>query len=126
MIAEQKSSLIMFVLVCLAIIVYLLGMGVYTAVHLEPLPVFRLVFQGLFLCGVVWWLRADPQSSPVSRVYCTGLFVSLAWPIIIPYHLIKTRGATGLVHLFALFATLVIGAILAAVIYVAVSGFASD
>src|SRR5215467_14009057 len=113
MIAEQKRSLIMFVLICVAIFVYSLGLGIYSAVHMPPRPLFDFLLRVIFICGVVWWLRADPQSSPATRVYCSGLLVSLAWPIIVPYHLLKTRGLTGLLYLFALFGIIVIGVLLA-------------
>jgi hypothetical protein len=49
-----------------------------------------------------------------------------AWPIIIPYHLLKTRGARGLLPLLALIGTFVFARILATVIYLAVSGFPPD
>jgi len=122
MIAEQKRSLIMFVLICVALFVYLLGLGIYSAVHMAPRPIFDFMLRVVFICGVVWWLRADPQSSPATRVYCSGLFVSLAWPIIVPYHLLKTRGVSGLLYLLVLFAIMVTGALLAVVIPLAYSG----
>ena len=122
MIAEQKRSLTWFVLICVAIFVYLLGLGIYSTRGMTPRPIFDFLLRAIFICGVVWWLRADPQGSPATRVYCSGLLVSLAWPIIIPYHLLKTRGVTGLIYLLVLFATIVIGAILAVVISLAYSG----
>jgi hypothetical protein len=121
MIAEQKRSLIMFVLICLAIFVYFLGQGLYNLLGLEPLPAVEFLFKLIFICGVVWWLRAETQSSPVTRVYCAGLLVGFGWPIIIPYHLLKTRGVRGLLPLFALIATFVIAEILAIIIYLAIS-----
>jgi hypothetical protein len=125
MIAEQKRSLVMFVLMCLTIFVYYVGKGIYNALHLEPLPAFEFLFKAIFICGVGWWLRAETQSSPATRVYCTGLFASFASPILIPYHLIKTRGVRGLIPLFALIATFVIAELLAILIYLAISGVPS-
>jgi hypothetical protein len=48
-----------------------------------------------------------------------------AWPIVIAYHLLKTRGARGLLPLFALMGTFIFARILATVIYLAVFGFPS-
>jgi hypothetical protein len=115
----------MFVLICLAIFVYFVGQGIYQGLGVEPLPAFEFLFKLIFMCGVVWWLRAEAQSSPVKQVYCAGLLVNLAWPIIIPYHLFKTRGVRGLLPLFALIATFVIAEILAVIVYLAISGFPS-
>jgi len=123
MIGEQKRSLMMFVLTGSAIFVYFLGQGIYRGLSLEPLPSFEFLYKAIFLCGVVWWLRAETQSSAVKQIYCAGLFVSLAWPIVVPYHLLKTRGVRGLLPLFALLATLVIAQILAIVIYLAIPVF---
>jgi hypothetical protein len=117
MIAGHKRSLIMFALLGLLIFIYHLGLGIIKACGREPLPSFEFLYVAMFLCGVVWWLRAEAQDSPVTRLYCTGLFAITAWPIIIPYHLLKTRGIRGLLPLFALIATFVFAKVLAVVIY---------
>jgi hypothetical protein len=80
----------------------------------------------MFYCAVVWWLRAEAKRSAVTEIYCPGLMAITAWPIIIPYHLLKTRGARGLLPLLALIGTFVFARILATVIYLAVSGFPPD
>jgi hypothetical protein len=121
MIAGQKNSLFMLVLLGLGMVIYHAGVGILDARGLEPSPSFEFLYSAIFICGVVWWLRAESQDSPVARVYCAGLLVGTAWPIIIPYHLIKTRGVRGLLPLFALLATFVFAKLLAAVINVAVS-----
>jgi hypothetical protein len=115
----------MLVLLGVSIFVYHLGLGILNALGLEPLPSFEFLHIGMFLCGLVWWLRAEAQSSPVTQVYCPGLFAITAWPIIIPYHLLKTRGVRGFIPLFALIAAFVFAKILAVIIYVVVSGFPS-
>jgi hypothetical protein len=123
MIAEQKRSLIMLVLLGASIFIYHLGRGILDARGLEPAPGLEFLYTAIFICGVVWWLRAEIQSSPITGLYCTGLFAYAAWPIIIPYHLLKTRGARGLLPLFALIGTFIFARILATVIYLAVFGF---
>jgi hypothetical protein len=53
-------------------------------------------FIGGFLWAVGWWLRTDCRKRNVAVVYDLGLFLYLAWPIVMPYYLVKTRGAKGL------------------------------
>lgn len=108
----------MLILLGVLVFVYHLGIGIYYARGLEPLPAFEFLYTGGFLCGVVWWLRAEAKTSPVARTYCDGLLVGIGWIFIIPYHLLKTRGVKGLIPLFALIFTFVGSYVLAAVIYV--------
>ena len=126
MIARPKKSFIMLVLIGLSIFIYNLGLGVFNVRGLEPLPSFEFLYSAIFICGVVWWLRAEIQSSPVTRLYCAGMLVSAAWPIIIPYHLLKTRGVKGLLPLFALIGTFVVAKALATVMYLVFFGFPSE
>ena len=125
MIADQKKSLIMLSLLGVAIFVYHLGNGILEPRGLDPLPSVEFLYWAICLCGVVWWLRAEAQSSPATRLYCAGLFAIVAWPIVIAYHLLKTRGVRGLIPLFALIATFVFARILAIVIHLAVFGVPS-
>ena len=85
----------MLVLWGVLVFVYHLGMGIYYARGLEPLPTFEFLYQGAFICGLVWWLRAEARKSPLSGVYCEGLLFGAAWLFIIPYHLLKSRGVKG-------------------------------
>ena len=83
----------MLVLLGLLVFVYNLGAGIYAVNGLEPLPAFVFLYQVTFLCGVVWWLKSEATRSAVQPVYCARLLVSVGWLFIIPYHLLKTRGA---------------------------------
>ena len=125
MIAGQKRSLIMLVLLGASIFIYHLGRGILDARGLEPAPSLEFLYTAVFVCGVVWWLRAEIQSSPITGLYCAGLLAYTAWPIIVPYHLLKTRGVKGLLPLLALIGTFISARILAAIIYLAVFGFPS-
>ena len=119
---KLNPSWIMLVLLGVLIFVYHLGFGIYIALGLEPLPTFEFLYNAAFLCGVVWWLRAEAKSSPIAGIYCEGVLVSIGWIFIIPYHLLKTRGIKGLIPLFALIFTFVASKVLAAVLYI----FSSD
>lgn len=122
MIAEQKNSLIMLVLLGAGIFIYHLGAGILDARGLDPLPSSEFLYSVLIICGTVWWLKAEVKRSPVTQVYCPGVLITAAWPFIIPYHLIKTRGVRGLLPLFALIGTFVFARILATVIHFALIG----
>ena len=126
MIAEQKGSFVMLALLGVLIFVYHLSVGILNVRGLEPLPAVDFLYVAMFYCGVVWWLRAEAKASPVTQIYCPGLMAITAWPIIIPYHLLKTRGVKGLLPLLALIGTFISARILATVIYLAVFGFPSD
>lgn len=125
MLADRKKSLIMLTLLGACIFVYQVDLGILEVYGLEPLPSVEFLYTAIFLCGVVWWLRAEAQSSPVKRLYCTGLFAITAWPIIISYHLLKTRGLRGLFPLLALIGAFFFARIVVTIIYLAVYGLPS-
>lgn len=114
---ERKSSLLMLVLLGLSVFVYNFAAGIYQAAGLEPLPTLEFLYNGAFLCGVVWWLQAEVARTAVSSAYCSGLVVGAGWLFIIPYHLIKTRGWKGLLPLFALIGSFLMAHILAVIVY---------
>jgi hypothetical protein len=114
---KSSPGTIMLVLLGALVFVYHLGLGIYRAVGLEPAPAFEFLYSAAYVCAVVWWLRAEAKSSPVARTYCEGMLVGLGWIIIIPYHLLKTRGVKGLIPLFALIGTFVVSQVLATVLY---------
>ena len=102
----------MLVLLIILIIVYHAGAAIYYVNGLEPLPTFEFLYNAAFLCGVVWLLRAERKRSAITSIYCPGMLVGIGWLIIIPYHLLKTRGVRGLIPVFALLGTLLIGRII--------------
>jgi hypothetical protein len=116
----------MLILLGVLVFVYDLGMGIYKALGLEPLPAFEFLYDGAFLCGVVWWLRAETKSSPVVSMYCAGLLVRLGWLIIIPYHLLKTRGVRGLITLLIMIGVVIASKIVTVVVYLAFSNWSSS
>jgi len=109
----------MLVLLIILVFIYHVGAAIYQALGLEPLPTFEFLYHAAFLSGVIWWLRADKKRSAVKPVYCQGMLVGIGWLIIIPYHLLKTRGTKGLLTLFALLGSFLLAQILATVVYFA-------
>ena len=108
----------MFVLLSVLVFVYSLGAGIYAVHGMEPLPTADFLYQVAFFSGLIWWLRADRGRSAVKPIYCLGLLMSIGWLVIIPYHLLKTRGAKGLIPLAALMASFVVAQILTIMLYV--------
>src|SRR6266850_1842543 len=75
--------------------------GIYLASTIEPPAVFALIdFVGL-LWIMGWWLLTDSRKRGVAWVYDIGFFLSIAWPFIMLYYLLKTRGAKGLLLILA-------------------------
>jgi hypothetical protein len=77
----------------------------YVANHTEPLPAVQLLFSFAPLLAVILWLQKDAQRTGVGAVQDWGYFLLLAWPAVIPWYALKTRGPRGwrlAVGLFAL------------------------
>ncbi|MGH9903153.1 MAG: hypothetical protein ACRD68_15205 [Pyrinomonadaceae bacterium] len=101
--APPTSTLI---LLAVLVLLYSVGTGLYFARGVEPSPAFEFLFRAGLLCSVVWWIRADSRRHGLTPVYCLGMLVGVAWMIVIPYHLFRTRGVKiGLLILLALMGT---------------------
>ena len=92
----------MLVLLTLMIVVHQVGAIVYSALGEEPLPTFEFLYTFGFLCGVIWFLKAEAERSAAAQAYCPGVTIGLAWLFLLPYHLLKSRGVRGMIPLFAL------------------------
>jgi len=92
--------------------------GIYLARQIELPPAFSLLYPLGLLWAVGWWLRRDSRARGVGWVFDMGLFLYIAWPVVMPYYLLKTRGVKGLLAILA-FAGAYMGALLAgAVLYI--------
>jgi hypothetical protein len=107
----------MLVLLTLMMVVYHVGIIIYFVLGEEPLPAFEFLYTFGFLCGIVWFLKAEAERSPAARAYCPGVTIGMAWFFLLPYHLLKSRGARGLIPLFALVGTYLALQVLAAIVY---------
>ena len=86
--------------------------GIDLASHLEPHPAFTLISAFGFVWLIGWWLLRDSRKRGVAWIFDMGLFLYLAWPFVMPYYLLKTRGAKGLLVILG-FAGVFIGATVA-------------
>ena len=107
----------MFVLLWILIFVYHVAYGFYQFHGWETLPTLNFLYRGALVCGVVWWLRSERRHSAVTSMYCQGLLVGIAYQIIIPYHLFKTRGLRGFIPLLALMGSPVAGRVTSMFVY---------
>jgi len=101
----RKTSIILLVLLIALMVVNHVGVIIYLGVGLEPLPLFEFLYTYAFLCGVVWFLKAESDRSVAARAYCPGVTIGIGWFFLLPYHLLKSRGVRGLIPLFALLGT---------------------
>lgn len=90
--------------------------GFYLARGAGPPPAFSFLYPLCFLWAVGWWLREDSRARGVGWVFDMGLFLYIAWPFFMPYYLLKTRGAKGLLVMLA-FAGAYVGAFVAGVTF---------
>jgi hypothetical protein len=88
--------------------------GVYLARGAEVPPVYLLLrmFATIWILG--WWLKDDLSKHRGGGILDLGMFLSMAWPLIMPYHLVRTRGVKSLLPMlvFAVIylAPLIVGA----------------
>jgi hypothetical protein len=112
-----SSIPIMLVFLTILVLIYHFGVGFYNARGIEPSPAFELLYTTGFLCSIIWWLEDDARKYHVTPVYCLGFLVSIAWMIVIPYHLFKTRGVKGLITIFTLAGIFLVAQFIAAFTY---------
>jgi len=66
--------------------------GAFLARHVD-VPGPSAVFQYLVLfCLIGYWLKVDSRETGHRLSSDSGFLLFLAWPVIVPYHLVKTRG----------------------------------
>ena len=109
----------MLVLLAILVFIYNFAAAFYLLNGLELSAAVEFVYAAAFPCGAIWWLRSDSRRSPITPLYCHGMIVGVGWFVIIPYHLLKTRGAKGFLPLLVLIGSFVLAQIAATVVYVA-------
>jgi hypothetical protein len=75
--------------------------GVYLASGREAPPTFAAVYVFGFLWMIGWWFRDDSKRRQIRWVYDIGFFLYLAWPFVLPYYLLKSRGVKGIIAVLA-------------------------
>jgi hypothetical protein len=94
--------------------------GVYAARGIEPSPAFDLLYWVACLWVVGWWMRQDSRRRGVGWVFDMGFYLFIAWPLVLPYYLFKTRGARAILAILAFIAVCVAALVLGGVLYILV------
>jgi hypothetical protein len=94
--------------------------GAYLGARLPFSEGISLIYFIGMLWAIGWWLRTDSRRRGVLSVYDLGFFLYLAWPIVMPYYLVKTRGAKGLLVILGFVVAYVGAALLGLLLSVAI------
>ena len=116
----------MLALFAILIFIYNFAAALFLASGLELSPEVQFLYRGAFLCAAIWWLRSDAHRSSVKPLYCQGVMMGIGWFVLIPYHLLKTRGAKGFLPLLLLAGSFVAAQVAAAVVFVVLFGLPVD
>lgn len=95
--------------------------GIYAGQQIEAPAGYTLLHWAAQLWIVGWWLRTDSRKRGVVWVYDLGLFLCIAWPLVMPYYLVKTRGARGLLVILGFIGAYIGAAILGIILSVTVT-----
>jgi len=102
-----------------SVLIAQVGAGFYDAHNMEvPGPVFAVNYMAI-LTAVSLWLERDNRQYRVLWVCDIGFFLCLAWMVVIPYYLVKTRGFTrsGLI-MFACAAAYVVAYVIGVLVFI--------
>lgn len=99
---------------------------VYAINGAYPPEVFEFLYPFAFLGLICWWLQRDSGRNGVSWPLDMGMFMYQAWVIILPYHLIKTRGVRGLIDICVFAGVLIAAWILLAISWMVITNEAAN
>lgn len=71
--------------------------------------------------AIGWWLSDDLRRRGETLVYCLGMVLWIAWPIVAPYYLMKTRGRRAFITLALFVGVSVSGSVFGAILAIALS-----
>jgi hypothetical protein len=80
-----------------ALLLYIAGVAIYAVSGARPSPLFVLLGTIALNWSIAWWILDDSRARRVPTFIDLGWFAFSAWPIVLPYHLFRTRGAAGCV-----------------------------
>jgi hypothetical protein len=69
--------------------------ALYTLAEVEPSPPVLTFLTIAPPIAVILWLQKDARRTGIGRVLDFGLFVWIAWPVVIPWYVFKSRGRAG-------------------------------
>ncbi|MGH9966903.1 MAG: hypothetical protein ACREBG_03585 [Pyrinomonadaceae bacterium] len=70
--------------------------GLYAGLEVETPASLAIGGTLSLFCAVAWWMRQDSQKRKFSWPFDMGMFLYIAWPLVLPYYMLKTRGVKAL------------------------------
>ena len=99
------------------VVITQIGRGVYLPSGDEPPPAF-IFLSALGIPWIVgWWLLRDSRSRGIAWSCDVGMFLYIAWPLIMPYYLVKSRGAKGLLVILGFVSAFVAALVMGMALY---------
>lgn len=81
-----------WILLAMSVLIAQVGAGFYTARDMQmPGPLWAVNY-AVQLTALGFWLERDNRQRRVLRIWDIGFFLYVAWVVVIPYYLVKTRG----------------------------------
>ena len=96
--------------------------GLYFQLRIEIPGVFDTLSRLALVSLIWWWLREDSRRLGITWVIDLGMFLLMAWPVILPYHLFKTRGLKGFIPILVYILAVIFGATAAVVVVMFTNG----
>jgi hypothetical protein len=93
------------------------GAALYGVAGLSPSEGFAFLNYVGFGLAIAWWIHSDSRRLGIRESLDEGWLVYLVWPLFLPYHLFKTRGARGGLTLLGLIGLYVLTYALGLLVY---------
>lgn len=93
---RSKSSAIYLLPAVALSAIYTVGLSFLTSQHLGPPETARVLYPFAFSSLLTGWVRADRRVRGLAVPFEFEVFIYFAWPLFVPYYLIRTRGWIGL------------------------------
>jgi hypothetical protein len=91
----------------------------YVFADLEPSPLAEWLSTAAPTVAIILWLERDAARTGVGSVHDLGYLLCFAWPIVVPWYALRTRGRAGwrlILLLFALACSAYLGALVAVIL----------
>jgi hypothetical protein len=78
---------------------------------------YELLSKLAFVWAIWWWLIDDSRRRSMGSMLDLGMFLLLAWMILLPYHLFKTRRVRAFIPILVYILAIVSGRFAAAIVF---------
>ena len=92
---NRRETIILIVFFLLANV----GNCVYAAFGMQPSGGFMLLYYAGAFWAIAAWIIADARRLSVPLPFDMGWLTFFAWPVVLPYHVFRTRGVKGFLTL---------------------------